>query len=661
MNFINNDSTNSENLEKILTHYNKKKVECKIIETGGGGDCLFYCIAFCLTNVKNNKAVKDTLREYLSNYYLSDKFTNIKIYTKISNFNNPDLKNEYTNFLNKEHIPDSMWTLENYFNQAESLKSDLKDMVLKPFQNMGIFKNGRELTFDENKIKLPYRENSGQKLIEINSLPFIKKKNDTYYYKDKVLFIQNTIDSLIPYDENLQKELLHKIKENSVFKNILAEKNFYLEYQNKKHINLYFSAGKVDGIRGGPLNYWSNGDIKKLEENPQGKIFLNEFLKAFKIMYASHSRKSYHYGDYEDIRILEKSLSIDRHKINILIFTPPDDKGCIKYGGKIENINDINNIFLTIFNYNQSHYRVLGINFGRNFKYSFETEDIPELIRNFINDCGTENFVNTLFFPDFTDPKILLDPNTFEYKIDGVKTNCFLKTRNDGICYLYFDQAKHNSKTDYRYVNFEGKKYFYSDNRHNIQDKAKKKKLPTIEYYIFGDNLVNLPVKPYFYLMADGNYQLFSKIVHFYMNEYKINYNKQKQTFDTIINIFKHPNFFSNEEEQINQILQWIFPINSIKYNQISEEILNDYVIFWWNKITIANQNLTTILNILVQKIKSDKEIIKPYISYIIIFARELGVTVLYNFLKTNFPENSEFKETRTLTESFNLKNRIIF
>jgi hypothetical protein len=238
---------------------------------------LFYSLAYCLTDKKRDGDTKNKLRKYLKEYYQSDEFDAIQVYTKITNFEtSPALKSEFHSFLNLYKKNIKFINLLDYFHFAQTITdSIIKGLVLKPFTNMGIYynTNTQSLDFDKEKIVLPVTHNLGKKqdigymlvqqIPEISFNEFVVDYNKIgdYRYGDSVIDFDNEVGKLINGEqlEHVNKELFNKIEDSEAYQKVLAECQTYYDNRNSNHCFLHFTP---KGYRGGGL--WVIGPIKRL-------------------------------------------------------------------------------------------------------------------------------------------------------------------------------------------------------------------------------------------------------------------------------------------------------------------------------------------------------------------------------------------------------------
>jgi hypothetical protein len=297
------------------------------------------------------------------------------------------------------------------------------------------------------------------------------------------------------------------------------------------------------------MGYWTYKKITSINSNDQGKKFLAYFLKPFKQLYGDFVLSSNHWGDHHDIKIIEDSLSRTKSSIkyNIIVFQPPDHRQCINYRkNNIINIDDSTNKFLTIYVMRNIHFQAIGLKFNssQSIKSNFDNSEIPQPIKEYINNCGNLGFNNT-FLTSNPPPlvarskvhqkkskessKVILNQKSMEYYIsenggkekEYIKTKCFIAHTKKGN-FISFLQGNFLSVTDYQYLTNPGdnQTYFYSDKRYKInkfrQDKS---------FCILVDlSKIKFPFNPYFLKLDNGNYVLYSKIVSFYEGTERINF-----------------------------------------------------------------------------------------------------------------------------------------
>ena len=648
---------------------------------GRGGDCCFLSIAHCLQAAGYNQINDALLRKIISDIYGdTQKFSNGVLFNKITSYI------ELKKYIKENLLNLPIWTFQNYLNNAttayqEILKSDnllaknFRDLILNPFINLGMEFKDFEISRTNGKIVLPLGKNAGFGNDLWRELGLSKTDQEDGMSLYSNIFNNNTgINTENIYQEILAGEkrqpFIKKIR--YILNNIASEGKYFDTNKNKPVQHLYFTINDSDGIRGGPLGYWTPKDFEKIESIQPGKEFLNNFLMPLRILYSNFVESTAHWGDSNDIEILEKSLSTNiGKKINIIVFIEPYSNNCIFYQQFKKKIDTtVGNLFLTIYNPDNMHYQAFNLNINnKGSKCFFNEDDFPNWLIEWIHDCQ-EGAVNTLS-PSIRqnlqttqkskktkkkskeNSKVILNQKSMEYYISEnggkKKTKCFIAHTKKGN-FISFLQGNFLSVTDYQYLTNpdDNQNYFYSDKRYKInkfrQDKS---------FCILVDlSKIKFPFNPYFLKLDNGNYVLYSKIVSFYEGTERINFGIYEdmdinqvitRLNSEFINIQQGGIFF----EKSHTFIQWIFPNTEFSPNNPGADLINDHTVRIWDISSVAKKNLKQILKIILKYWGFGdnlgtyiKDIVKNIfddennhnwkrITRLLIFLREMGMGVL--------------------------------
>ena len=634
------------NIQHTIDRYlQSKPISDKVISSltnlgaGRGGDCCFLSIAHCLQASGYNQIDDAILRKIISDFYLdTQKFSNGVLFNKITSYI------ELKKYIKKKLLEVPIWTFQNYLDNAKTayqkiLKSDnllaknFRDLILNPFINLGMEFKDFEISGTNGKIVLPLGKNAGfgnDLWRELGLSKTVQANGLSLYFN-----ISNSNTGI--NTENIHQDILAGEKRRPVIdkityilNKIASEGNYFYTNKDKSTEHLYFTISDSDGIRGGPLGYWTPKDFEKIESIQPGKEFLNNFLMPLRILYSNFVKSTAHWGDSNDIEILEKSLSTNiGKKINIIVFIEPYSNNCIFYQQFKKKIDTkVGNLFLTIYNPDNMHYQAFNLNINnKGYKCFFNEDDFPNWLIEWIHDCQ-EGAVNTLS-PSIRQnlqttqkskktkkkskesSKVILNQKSMEYYIsenggkgmEYIKTKCFIAHTKKGN-FISFLQGNFLSVTDYQYLINPGdnQNYFYSDKRYKInkfrQDKS---------FCILVDlSKIKFPFNPYFLKLDNGNYVLYSKIVSFYQGTERINFGIYG---DMDINqvITKLNSEFTNIQEggiffeKSHTFIQWLFPNTEFSPYNPDADLINDHTVRIWDISSDAQKNLKQILKIILK------------------------------------------------------------